>query len=228
MSPAPPPTSVPALLARAEGWAGRTLTELADAMSLCVPADLTRAKGWVGRLIEDALGVPNHGKGPDFPEWGIELKTAPVAASGVPLESTFVASVPFTELQDGDWADSLVRRKLARVLWIPVDGRRQVPVGQRRVGTPLLWTLTAEQERALADDWNQLMALILPGFGASLSGSVGRYLHVRPKGRNKHSQRWGLDTEGETTRVSPRAFYLRPAFVAEIFRSTFMTTRPSR
>src|SRR6185295_12263284 len=97
--------------------------------------------------VERALGATAGSRAlPDFPELGIELKTLPVDASGAPLESTFVCTIPLTEIGDVEWADSRVRRKLVRVLWVPVEGERALPVGVRRIAQPLLYALTDADE----------------------------------------------------------------------------------
>src|SRR5688572_5579121 len=131
------------LLARARALSGLCLAELAARFQTPVPPDLRRAKGWVGALLERALGASAGSRAaPDFEHLGIELKTLPVDARGRPLESTFVCTIPLAEIGEVEWAASRVRRKLARVLWMPVEGERRLAVGVRRLGAPLLWQLT--------------------------------------------------------------------------------------
>src|SRR5450432_4909207 len=83
-----------ALLAHARALVGVELGELADGLGLPVPAGLVRTKGWSGQIIEHELGVaPGGTRGPDFAALGVELKTVPVDASGLPLESTAVCQI---------------------------------------------------------------------------------------------------------------------------------------
>ena len=78
-------------------------------------------------LLELYLGAMAGSKPEqDFPELGIELKTIPVDAAGKPLETTFVCVAPLTGNSGVTRASSHVRHKLARVLWIPVEGERQI------------------------------------------------------------------------------------------------------
>ena len=42
-----------------------------------------------------------------------------------------------------------MRHKLSRVLWVPVEGARHIPLAERRVGSPLLWSPSEEEERLL-------------------------------------------------------------------------------
>ncbi|EVT76435.1 DNA mismatch repair enzyme MutH family protein, partial [Vibrio parahaemolyticus V-223/04] len=69
---------------------------------------------------------------------GIELKSIPIGYNGRPLETTFVCVAPLTGVQGLTWEISHVRNKLSRVLWVPVEGEREIPLAERRVGTPLI------------------------------------------------------------------------------------------
>ncbi len=61
-----------------------------------------------------------------------------------------------------------MRHKLKRVLWIPVEGERSIPLAKRRVGSSLLWSPNEEEDRQLREDWEELMDMIVLW---SLSGS---------------------------------------------------------
>ncbi|NNF97443.1 MAG: hypothetical protein HKM94_11000, partial [Halobacteria archaeon] len=120
--PATPPRSEAELLANAEHIAGLTLAELAECMKLSVPASLQNAKGWVGQLIEQCLGATAASlPEPDFQHIGVELKSLPINRHGQPQESTYVCTVPLLDHTGLQWETSWVRRKLQRVLWVPVE-----------------------------------------------------------------------------------------------------------
>ena len=217
--PLTPPASEAELRERAAAIAGRTLGEVAARFALAVPPDLLRAKGWVGQLVERALGADAASRDcPDFTELGIELKTLPVDRQGRPVESTFVCTIALRELRELPWAESRVRRKLDRVLWVPVEGERQIPVARRRIGTALLWSPDPEQEAALRFDWEELGGTIGRGGIESLTGHLGRHLQVRPKAAHSRIRRRAIDAEGMLTETMPRGFYLRPSFTAGILR----------
>lgn len=72
----------------------------------------------------------------DFAALGVELKTIPVDSQGRPLETTFVCVAPLTGNSGVTWESSHVRHKLKRVLWVPVEGDRAIPLAERRVGAP--------------------------------------------------------------------------------------------
>ena len=216
------PTTEAELLARADTLAGESIQRVAARLGVEVPLDLSRHKGWVGNLVERSLGASAGSKPePDFGELGIELKTVPVDASGRPFESTFVCTISMSELCDVEWDASRVRRKLARVLWLPVEGDRRLALGERRFGAALLWSPDAEELSALRFDWEELAGLVVRlGFDA-VSGHAGRFLQIRPKARDSSVRRRGLDAQGALVSELPRGFYLRQGFTTQILRRNF-------
>ena len=224
--PIGPPSDEAELLRRAASLAGLSLLELAGRFQVPVPADLRRAKGFVGGLIERALGASAGSRSvPDFPELAVELKTLPVDRAGVPVESTFVCTIPLTEIGHVEWADSRVRRKLARVLWVPVEGQRDIPVAERRIGQALLYALTAEDEAVLRADWEELSGYIGRGHVEALTGHLGRFLQIRPKAAHSRARRLGFDAEGAPFAALPKGFYLRPSFTRALLARHFALPR---
>lgn len=199
--------------------AGLPLGSIAKAQAVSVPGDLRRHKGWVGVLLERALGATAASRAePDFPLLGIELKTIPVDERGRPLESCFVASL---DLAAGDlrWETSAVRKKLSRVAWLAVQASPRIPLADRRCGAALLWSPSAEEERALRGDYQDIVELLQDG--ARVTARTGVSLQLRPKGRDKKHLRWALDEEGAPSRAAPRAFYLRRSFTQALLEKHF-------
>lgn len=225
MSGSAPATEVE-LLARAGELSGLRLSELARRFATEVPGDLRRAKGFVGGLVERALGATAGSRAlPDFPELGVELKTLPVDRAGAPVESTFVCTIPLTEIGRVEWAESRVRRKLSKVLWVPVEGERAIAVGERRIGQALLYVLPPEDEAVLRADWEELAGFIGRGHVERLTGHLGRYLQIRPKAAHGRARRVGFDADGAPFAALPRGFYLRPAFTGAILARHFALPR---
>lgn len=217
------PHSVTQLLSRAEQLAGLSLAELAQQQGLGVPRDLRRDKGWVGQLLELALGASAGSKPEqDFPELGVELKTIPVDRHGRPLETTFVCVAPLTDTAGIRWENSSVRNKLSRVLWIPVLGERAIPLGERRIGQPLLWVPTEEEERLLRQDWEELMELISLGRVQEISARHGQVLQLRPKAANSRVLTAAIGKDGQPIQTLPRGFYLKIDFTAALLARHFM------
>lgn len=220
--PTTPPSSEEALLLRAHAMAGLTLGQIAEAFGAVAPHDLKRAKGFVGQLVEQALGANASSLPlPDFVELGVELKTLPIDASLRPKESTFVCSIEMAELAEVTWEESRVRKKLARVLWLPVDARPEVPVADRRVGTALLWSPSEDQAATLRSDFESHAALIRAGYPDALTAHRGEVLQVRPKAASASVRRHVADEHGDGYDTLPRGFYLRRSFTSEILANAF-------
>lgn len=210
------------LLHRAKSIAGLTLGELAQELGVSVPPDLKRDKGWVGQLIEIALGAKAGSKPEqDFAHLGIELKTIPINANGFPLETTFVSLAPLIQNSGVNWESSHVKHKLSRVLWIPVQGERQIPLAERFIGAPILWQPNAEQENRLRRDWEELMDYIVLGKLHQINATYGEVLQLRPKGANNRARAKGVNAKGEIIDTLPLGFYLRKTFTAEILQKFF-------
>ncbi|MGR6860682.1 DNA mismatch repair endonuclease MutH [Aliivibrio salmonicida] len=217
-----PPTSTNELLAKAESIAGYTLSELAAQAGIPVPENLKRDKGWVGQLLEWHLGASAGSKPlPDFIDLGIELKTIPISHSGKPLETTFVSVAPLTGVHGLKWEESHVRHKLAHVLWIPVEGEREIPVGDRHVGYPVLWRPSIEEELQLKQDWEELMDLIVLGKVAFITAKHGEVLQLRPKAANSQALTEAYGENGQPIKTLPRGFYLKTHFTHKILTSFF-------
>lgn len=217
-----PPTSREELLERAHALSGLSLGELAARFGTPVPPDLRRAKGWVGALFEQVLGATAKSRAvPDFEHLGVELKTLPVSLEGRPLETTFVCTIPLLDMGRVEWEQSGVCTKLRRVLWVPVEGTRSIPVAARRIGTALLWSPNPDEERDLRFDWEELAGMIGCGHVEDITGHLGRYLQVRPKARDSHARRRGVGDDGTTFSALPRGFYLRTSFTGRILQQHF-------
>ncbi|MBU4680663.1 DNA mismatch repair endonuclease MutH [Cedecea davisae] len=217
-----PPKSESDLLRQASLVAGYTLGELAALAGLQAPENLKRDKGWIGILLELWLGASAGSKPEqDFAALGIELKTIPVDSEGRPLETTFVCVAPLTGNSGVVWETSHVRHKLKRVLWIPVEGERQIPLAERHVGSPLLWSPSEEEERQLQLDWEELMDLIVLGQVERITARHGEVLQLRPKAANSKALTEAIGADGSPILTLPRGFYLKKNFTAALLARHF-------
>ena len=197
--------------------------ELAAMAGIVTPKDLKRDKGWIGILLEIWLGASAGSKPEqDFAALDVELKTIPIDAAGRPLETTFVCVAPLTGNSGVTWENSHVRHKLKRVLWIPVEGERAIPLAERRVGSPLLWTPSAEEEHQLRMDWEELMDLIVLGQVERITARHGEVLQLRPKAANSKALTEAIGAQGERIMTLPRGFYLKKNFTAALLARHFM------
>lgn len=220
------PQTLEQLLSQAQSIAGLTFGELADELHIPVPSDLKRDKGWVGMLLERALGATAGSKAEqDFSHLGVELKTLPINAEGYPLETTFVSLAPLVQNSGVKWENSHVRHKLSCVLWMPIEGSRHIPLRERHIGAPILWKPTAEQERQLKQDWEELMDLIVLGKLDQITARIGEVMQLRPKGANSRAVTKGIGKNGEIIETLPLGFYLRKEFTAQILKA-FVDVKP--
>ncbi|EKN5084425.1 DNA mismatch repair endonuclease MutH, partial [Yersinia enterocolitica] len=149
-------------------------------------------------------------------------KTIPISAQGKPLETTFVCVAPLTGNSGITWESSHVRHKLARVLWVPVEGKRQIPLAQRRVGAPLLWSPNEEEEELLRRDWEELMDLIVLGKVETITARHGEVLQLRPKAANSRALTEAIGEHGQPIMTLPRGFYLKKTFTGPMLARHFL------
>jgi len=158
----------------------------------------------------------------DFSALGIELKTIPVDSLGRPLETTFVCVAPLTGNSGVTWETSHVRHKLKRVLWIPVEGERHIPLAERHVGSPLLWSPDAGEEQQLRLDWEELMDLIVLGQVERITARHGEVLQLRPKAANGRVLTEAIGADGQLIMTLPRGFYLKKNFTTALLAKHFL------
>lgn len=221
-----PPTTIPKnetqLLERAHALAGLSLGEIAKTAGVRVPKDLRKEKGWVGLLLEKVLGATAGSKPePDFPQLGIELKSLPISQAGKPLETTFVCLAPLTGLIGATWQTSHLKNKMARVLWVPVISERSIPVHERTVATPFIWSPNREEEQLLAQDWQELTDMIVLGEVEKIHGKYGQILQLRPKAANSKALTNAFNKYGQPFKTLPRGFYLKTAFTYSLLYKHF-------
>lgn len=203
-----------ALLHRARRLAGVDVKDLMDA-----DAAISPGKGGVGQHIERALGLSPRFDEVDDPESGVEVKTLPVAFRGdvaTVQQGTFVTSASTDSLLAESWSTSRVRRKLSRVLFVPivevgdrpsVDGDR-APM-QQLVGTAFLWSPPPDVSAQLRADWEDLSDLVARGLGFAVTARRGVYLQLRPKAPDAQYVRRARVVDDDDVLLRPQGFYLR-------------------
>jgi DNA mismatch repair protein MutH len=217
-----PPTNEEELLSRARALAGLTLEQLAVKFKQPLPNNITHAKGWMGQLLEISLGATATSKAePDFQLINVELKTLPLTPSGKPKESTYVCTVPLSNLHEQEWTSCWLKRKLQRVLWLPLEADKRIPLADRHIGSAILWSPSESQATQLQKDWEELMELVCLGKLDQITSHMGAYLQIRPKGANAKALTTTLDEEGNIIQTLPRGFYLRPEFTGQIIQANY-------
>jgi len=221
--PAPPPLSEAELLERSQQLAGQTLAQLAAQTNTTLPQNLHTDKGWVGQFIEQLLGATASSlPEPDFQQIGVELKTLPINAAGHPQETTYVCTVPLSDNLGMQWESSWVSRKLQRVLWLPIEATANLPLAERHVGMPLLWSPSQYEDAQLKQDWEELMELIVTGQLEQVSARNGNWLQIRPKAANARVLCATHDANGCPAETLPRGFYLRTRFTRRLLQQHYI------
>ncbi|CAL4041986.1 DNA mismatch repair endonuclease MutH [Buchnera aphidicola] len=211
------PINETVLIRFANELSGFSLGELSNMMLKIVPNTLKKDKGFIGRLLEDILGARSGNKAQqDFSDIGIELKTIPIDKNGIPLESTFICTVPLIKNIGLIWRKSYFYKKISRILWIPIKGNKTVPVSDRLIGKPFLWTPNDVQENLIRRDWEEFMDLIVLGGIEDITGQYGEVLQVLKKSKNHSYLTRAIGKNGGIISTVPRFFYLRKKFTFSI------------
>ena len=219
-----PPTTIAELIERVDQIAGSTLGELAQSYGFKTPDTLNREKGWIGQLIEYVLGASAASRPePDFPTLGIELKTLPISYAGKPLETTYVSITPLTNLHGATWHNSVVKKKLSHVLWLPILSERDIAPTDRVIGTGFLWQPSVLQEKQLRNDWEELTEMIALGQIEKINGHFGQVLQIRPKAANSKALTNAIGPDGKEITTLPRGYYLKTQFTQQILAEQFGT-----
>ncbi|HEX9297594.1 MAG TPA: DNA mismatch repair endonuclease MutH [Polyangiaceae bacterium] len=214
-----PPSTQGELRDRARWLSGRTIGDVAAALGVTPPEIGARGKGKIGSLIERALGAEaGSTPQPDFPRLGIELKTIPVDSAGSPRESTFVCTISLADADRAEWETSVARAKLSHVLFVPVVVDARLRSDDRKIGAPLFWRPSPEQEAVLRADFEEALGLVGTGQIEALTARTGRWLQVRPKARTGSVRTVSFGPEGEWIATVPRGFYLRASFTRALLQ----------
>lgn len=205
------------LLEAANELSGKTIKEVASAMHSFCPDDLKTHKGFVGQLFEKILEADAHNLDqPDFIELGIELKSIPVDIYAKPLESTFIcyANLPPKDL---NWSHSRLKRKISKVLWIPYEGDRSIPLPNKRIGSPFLWVPNKDVMSKLEKDWAEITELMLEGKYDKLNAKQGEFIQLRPKAATSKVLINVTNEVGGIIQTVPKGFYFRRTFTQSLF-----------
>jgi DNA mismatch repair protein MutH len=217
---------VEALLGRARALEGVSVAQLARSLGVPIPIGGVGTKGRVGALVERALGATSTPGAAevDFPALGVELKTLPIGLDDRPLESTFVCAMRLDE--DIDWEESWVRRKLERVLFVPVVGERRSALPRRTIGRALLWRPNGEELAQLRADYDEIVGLIGLGRIEDVTARIGVLLQLRPKAADGSKLATVVSREGDRIATVARGFYLRASFTATLVRRSLEPPTP--
>lgn len=200
------------LLKHAKSMNGYSINELSVKYNIQLKKN-TKNKGYLGNIIENFFGLQNNNKPiKDFYSLGIELKTIPINDKGIPLESTFICSVPLIRNSGLIWNTSYVRYKINRILWIPIEKNKSTNITEYRVKYPFLWSPNYEEEKKIKTDWNEIMDMVVLGKIKNISSQYGEILFVKTKANSKKNYTQAIGEDGQPILTIPKGFYLRKKF----------------
>lgn len=217
------PNSEEELMDRAYSLAGRTVQELAQQYNIKTPSNSLHAKGWLGVFLEEILGA-NAGNSPtqDFVDLKIELKSIPIDQELNPYETTYVCIVPLIGCNGQNFFESNFYNKIKKILWIPFDGSKEIPIAEKIFYTPFIWTPNAQELDILKQDWEEHMEKISMGNIENITAKDGIALQIRPKAANGKILTDAIGKDGQLIKTRPRGFYLRTSFTKKILKNKFL------
>lgn len=161
----------------------------------------------------------------DDPRSGVELKTLPFRVDddgqARVLEATYVTAATAADLVRETWATSRVKKKLTRVLFVPIERPR---VGPGRIGTSFLYAPDDATLAVLRRDWEDLADLVARGLGFAITARRGIILHLRPKARDASVLTRARVVDDDDVALRPQGFYLRRSFTQSLVDERFPHT----
>lgn len=203
------PKTIEQAIQRANNITGMTIAELAKALQIPLPHNPKSAKGFIGQLVEIALGA-SAGSNPiqDFPSINLELKTIPIKFNGSPAETTHICVAHLNNLCGLSFENSNVYNKIKQVLWVPVEGEKDIPIGERHIGQPFLWKMNDEEFKLLKTDFEEILEYIIHNDKENIPASIGEYMQLRPISKVDDKKQYG--------------FYLRKNFTSMLIQKYFL------
>ncbi|WP_353119140.1 Sau3AI family type II restriction endonuclease [Myroides odoratus] len=182
-----------------------------------------KGKGGFGQHLEKEffLYEPNNDAGPDFPEAGLELKSAPLKS----LKNGTVSSkerlvlniINYIEVvKEEHFLESSFFKKNAALLLVFYLHESGVPLHDLVVHLVDIWELVGEDLVMIERDWNTINGKIKAGLAHELSEGDTFYLGACTKGANAKSLRTQPFND---VKAKQRAFSFKQAYVNHIIAS---------
>ncbi|MDY6781032.1 MAG: MvaI/BcnI family restriction endonuclease [Cyanobacteriota bacterium] len=196
---------------------GRDLRELADLYQVTVWSEEEKKnKGWPGHTIERHLGLAlNSSRSPNFGSWELKVVSLKIAKRSKILkvkETMAITMIDPVEVVNKNFEESHLFNKLQKILVVArifesQEDRRSLvhSIASFDLDSPEIY------DRVKAD-YNLVRETIRTQGFSALSGSMGKLVQPRTKGRG----------HGSTS----RAFYARTQFVAHILGEDYSLPLP--
>lgn len=182
---------------------GKTLRDFLTPEEQAEVNNDTKNKGRLGNLVEKYYFQIKPGSSPlpDFPDAGLELKTAAVIPSSgrkrkgpLPItpsayqakERLKLAKINYTKVVNEEWHGNSLFAKCATILLLLslYDASKEL-IDREFIANPILWTLSGRDVEFIMNDWLTITNKIRAGKAHELSGSDTYYLEACTSGKGK-------------------------------------------
>ncbi|TVQ48203.1 MAG: hypothetical protein EA365_02060 [Gloeocapsa sp. DLM2.Bin57] len=178
---------------------GQDLRLLADQLGVTVRAKNGNInKGWVGHVIETYLGLAaNSSQSPDFGSWELKVCSLKYLKNGLLTvkETMAITMIEPENIKNNPFENSHLLNKMSRILipariWFSQDEKQSIldSVTEFDLDDPVIYN-------QIKADYELVREIIINQGFSSLSGTIGKYVQPRTKGKG----------HGSTS----RAFYVR-------------------
>lgn len=190
---------------------GLSLERIAKVLGESVPG----GKGGNAFFIRGLLGAKKKGgRIRRFEELGVEIKSVRLGPNLDVFEAISFPAFDYWEVIEENWEGSDLRRRLERVLFIPMHvPYRTTDPSLLRLGRAFFWSPTEQELDGIAQEWNAVRRAIKAGEG-ELRGGASRstYIHTRPHGTDSTDK---VSAPGGVP-LGRQSFWLNPAYVRRI------------
>lgn len=156
---------------------GKTIRDLKEeGLDFSAP----RGKTGIGDIIEAYFGLrKNSDEEPDFKKCGLELKTAPLNATGEPRYPLSLSMINFEKLKSEIWRDASFKRKVSNLLLVYYDEAEDH--FDCRVRYVFIWKPRPEDWLLLEADWKTIRKILVREGPEGLSERRTNVLAARVK-----------------------------------------------
>ena len=187
-------TSIASIVDYAKGLTGKTLRDFMLSDEIAGLTQNVKNKGDLGNLVERFYFDINPGNSPkpDFPDAGLELKTAAVERYVKPRNGLIfhskdrlkLSKINYGKVGSEVWDANSLFQKCERILLLMslYDGDLEV-IDRLFILNPILWELPDKDLEFIKADWEIIQQKIEKGLAHELSGSDTKYLEACTSGK---------------------------------------------
>jgi len=220
-------TSIASIVDYAKGLTGKTLRDFMLSDEIAGLTQNVKNKGDLGNLVERFYFDINPGNSPkpDFPDAGLELKTAAVERYVKPRNGLIFHSkdrlklsrINYGKVGNEVWDANSLFQKCERILLLMslYDGELEV-IDRLFILNPILWELPDKDLEFIKADWEIIQQKIENGLAHELSGSDTKYLEACTSGKGDMLKQPFSDELAIERSFAFKSSYVTNSFLASI------------